>query len=161
MNRVAGGETLACYNRFFPKGQLSFIYMVRAGKIIGNLNLSSKQMTPEDLARVCWPSAVGKRVAAHTGKIWLVRSSLVVEVEDGLWQRQLHGMRRQILANLESLLGHEIVSDLEFRVARDPASPRIQPQRDERRSGPADDADLISDPDLQKIYKAARRKASA
>ncbi len=113
---------------------------------------------PEQLARKAWANAVGKRIAAHSSAIALVRSRLIIEVEDAIWQRQLHALRWQILKNLQDVLGPEIVTDLEFR----PEKARRLPQRAETaRSVSIDDADNIQDPILRRVYKAARKKATA
>ena len=84
----------------------------------------------------------------------LVRERLVVEVEDAMWQRNLHGLRGQILAKLNELLGAEAPSDIEFRIG----VPRRPPQREELS---ADEADMIGDPVMARIYKISRRKALA
>ncbi len=132
--------------------------MERAGRVLGKLKLT----TDEHLAQSAWPQAVGKRIACHTGAISLVRTRLVVEVEDAIWQRQLFGLRGQILARLEQVLGRQVVQELEFRIA----IPRRAPQREEGPKpvpvpGTADEADGIRDPALRNLYKAARKKAIA
>ena len=88
-----------------------------------------------------------------------MRTRLVVEVEDQIWQRQLFVLTRQILANLEMKIGRGVVDDLEFRIV----PRRLEPQRAPV-SMPglfADEADRIADPVMRHIYKTARRKESA
>jgi predicted nucleic acid-binding Zn ribbon protein len=102
--------------------------MERAARLIKNSKLSRQVLTEDDLARAVWPAAVGKAIAAHTDRIKLVRSTLVVEVEDAIWQRQLHQLSSQILQRLRKLTGSDSIQDLEFRIA----IPRRQPQRVER-----------------------------
>lgn len=132
--------------------------MERAGRLIGNIKMPKGLVQPEQLARKAWANAVGKRIAAHSSAIALVRSRLIIEVEDAIWQRQLHALRWQILKNLQDVLGPEIVTDLEFR----PEKARRLPQRAETaRSVSIDDADNIQDPILRRVYKAARKKATA
>jgi Protein of unknown function (DUF721). len=75
--------------------------MERAGRVLGKLKLSDHGIGDEELARSAWPLAVGKRIASRTGHVSLVRSRLVVEVEDAIWQRQLFTLRGQILAKME------------------------------------------------------------
>ncbi|MGH9631030.1 MAG: DUF721 domain-containing protein, partial [Bryobacteraceae bacterium] len=126
--------------------------MERAGRVLGKLKHSS--VPDEELARAAWPLAVGKRIAGRTVCTGLVRSRLVVEVEDAVWQRQLFALRGQILAKLEETTGRPVVSELEFRVA----ATRRPPGREERTAIPSagqpanDEADAIEDRVLRKVY---------
>lgn len=99
--------------------------MERAARLIKNSKLSRQVLTEDDLARAVWPAAVGKAIAAHTSRIKLVRATLVVEVEDAIWQRQLYTLTAQILDRLRKLTGSDSIQDIEFRIA----IPRLQPQR--------------------------------
>ena len=99
--------------------------MERAARLIKNSKLSRQVMTEEDLARAAWPGAVGKAISAHTSRVKLVRSTLVVEVEDAIWQQQLHRLTGQILDRLHKLTASDAVQELEFRIA----VPHRQPQR--------------------------------
>ena len=130
--------------------------MERAGRVIGKLAPSSRGLSDEELARAAWPVAVGKRLALRTNAVALVRTRLVIEVEDSVWQHQLFTLRSQIIKQLENAAGRRVVDELEFRVAR----PRRPPVRAES-NVPIDEADAIRDPTLRNIYKAARRKATA
>jgi hypothetical protein len=112
----------------------------------------------EELARAAWKQAVGKKIAAHAHAARLVRTSLIVEVEDEVWRLQLNALRGQILSNLAKTIGRGHVEDLEFRVV----PPRLEPQRAASPDGRVDDeAERISDPGLRRIYRAARTKALA
>ena len=134
--------------------------MERASRLIGKLG---NTISTEELARAAWPSAVGRRIAARTRAWRMVRASLIVEVEDAVWQRQLNSLRRQILNNLERKLGPGAVTDLEFRIV----PRRIEPQRatqageSEPLFASADEADQIRDPVLRLIYRRSRKKALA
>jgi predicted nucleic acid-binding Zn ribbon protein len=132
--------------------------MERASKLIQGLRLPSEMITAEEVACAAWANAVGKKIAVHTRAARMVRTRLVVEVEDIVWQRQLFGLTRQILANLEKNLGAGVVEDLEFRIV-----PRRRgPQRAvEAMPVAADEAASIADPVLRSIYRAARLKAQA
>src|ERR1051325_6023071 len=90
--------------------------MERACKVIRQLGLSSDMVTPEQMAMAVWPQVVGKRIAQHTRAAKLVRTRLVVEVEDATWQRQLFALTPHIVRNLVKDLGPGIVEDVEFRV---------------------------------------------
>ena len=134
--------------------------MERASKLIRGLRLSGEVITPEQLACAAWPEAVGKKIAGHTRAAKLVRTRLVIEVEDHTWQRQLFALTRDILKNLDKTLGRGLVDDLEFRIV-----PRRREPELARVAIPAlfaaDDADAISDPVLRDIYKQSRKRAQA
>ena len=132
--------------------------MERAGRSLAKLKLSGA-ISQDDLARAAWPAAVGKRIAAHAAAKSLVRGSLIVEVEDGIWQKQLFYLRFQILAKLQEVLGAGVITDVEFRIATLRRPP--QPALSLNASKPLDEADSISDPGMRIIYKQARKKASA
>ena len=115
------------------------------------------------MARGLWPAAVGKTIARHTGKVTLVRTTLVVQVEDAIWQKQLHGLSGQIVNRLQKLMGSTNVDSVEFRIG----IPKRQPQRAATPDGAlaqaesADEADQIQDPILKKIFQISRKRATA
>jgi hypothetical protein len=133
--------------------------MERAARLINNSKLSKKVFSEEDLARAVWPAAVGKAIAAHTSRLTLVRHTLVVEVEDAIWQKQLFTLRGQILERLRRVTASDVVQEVEFRIA----VKRRQPQRAETRESPQtyDEADCIQDAVLKKVYRLSRTKATA
>ena len=134
--------------------------MERAGRLIGKLNRDCQVMTNEELARSAWPQAVGKKIAACTAVDRLVRKCLVVQVQDMVWQRQLNTLRGQVLKNLCSVVGDGIIEDLELR----PMTPKRMPQRaatPRNESAIPDEADAIADPQLRRVYKLSRKKATA
>jgi predicted nucleic acid-binding Zn ribbon protein len=131
--------------------------MERASKVLGKLNLPEGTVTQEAMVCAVWANAVGKKIAAHSRAVKMVRSHLIVEVEDAIWQRQLFVLRRQIGGKIEECIGAGIVEDIEFRV-----SPRrIGPARAQRSTTQSDDADGIADPVLRNLYKASRRRELA
>jgi hypothetical protein len=140
--------------------------MERASKLIGRLKLPGETITSEELACAAWANAVGKKIAEHTRAARMVRTRLIVEVEDRIWQRQLFSLSKQILANLEKQIGAGIVEDLEFRIGFQKLAARellrIPPGRAAHSlPGAQDEADLIPDPVLRGIYRASRQKAGA
>jgi hypothetical protein len=88
----------------------------------------------------------------------MVRTRLIVEVEDKIWQRQLFVLTRHILTNLEKNLGRGVVEDLEFRIVPRRRGPHVA---DQPVSAPADEAERIEDPVLRGIYRASRKRALA
>ena len=133
--------------------------MERAARLIKNNKFSQRVFTDDDFARAIWPEAVGKAIAAHTVRLKLVRTTLVVEVEDAIWQKQLHLLSRQILDRIRKVTGSSTIEDLEFRIA----IPRRQPQRAPVLESTAipDEAESIQDPVLKKLYRLSRKKATA
>ena len=89
--------------------------------------------------------------------VGLVRTRLVVEVEDAVWQRQLWTLRAQILQRVEQVLGRKIVEEIEFKIG----VPRMKPARAEVPAPSSDEADLIRDPVFRLNYKAARKRANS
>jgi hypothetical protein len=138
--------------------ELNPVPMERAGKSLAKLTLSDA-ITIDELACAAWAAAVGKRLASHAAAKALVRGSLIVEVEDAVWQKQLFHLRHPILAKLSEVLGAGIIRDVEFRVA----TPRRPPQPALRLGEPKqyDEADAIQDPGMRMVYKQARKKATA
>ncbi|MEX2261787.1 MAG: DUF721 domain-containing protein [Bryobacteraceae bacterium] len=132
--------------------------MTPASKVLGTLAFPKDSVEREELMLAAWRKAVGKRIAEHARAARLVRTHLIVEVDDAVWKRQLFTLRKQILRNLEKALGPKVVEDVEFRVA----APRRSMQRAETVAAKAmDEADGIADPVMRNIYRAAKRKALA
>ena len=131
--------------------------MERASKLIRRLGFSEDTISAGEMACAAWPQAVGKIVARNTRPIRMVRTRLVVEVEDRTWQRHLFGLTSQILANLAKHLGPGVVEDVEFRIV----PRRREPQRAMEAMPSGDEADAIADPVLRELYKTSRKKAGA
>jgi predicted nucleic acid-binding Zn ribbon protein len=134
--------------------------MERASRLMGQLHFPGDSVSAEQLVCAAWSAAVGARIAKHARAERLVRTKLIVGVDDSVWQRQLFGMSRMILSKLTENLGDGLVVDeLEFRVA----APRRGPQRAERSTTalPADEADAIEDVDLRRLYITSRKKELA
>jgi len=132
--------------------------MERAGKSLARLKISDAIST-EELARAAWSAAVGKRIASHAWAKSLVRDSLIVEVEDAVWQKQLFHLRFQILGKLSEVLGSGNIKDVEFRIltARRPPQPALRLSQ----SKSIDEAESINDPGMRMVYRQSRKKASA
>src|SRR5260370_11079410 len=134
--------------------------MERGSRLIGKMDFPGDWVSGETLVCAGWSATVGVRIAKHARAERLVRTKLIVRVDDEVWQRQLFSMSRMILSNLTEKLGDGLVVDeLEFRVA----APRRGPQRAERSTpvGPVDEADGIEDTDMRRLYIASRKKETA
>ena len=125
--------------------------MQRAGSLIGKLKLSPEMADPETRARAAWTLAAGKKIAVHTRASALVRGTLVVEVEDFVWQKQLNTLRHFLLRNLKEALGEELVTGIDFR----PMPARRKPQRAETARG----TDGIEDPVMAMLYRQSKSRA--
>ena len=126
--------------------------MERAGRLIGKLKLNVDD--PELRARAAWNVAAGKKIAEHTRATALVRGSLVVEVEDQIWQRQLKTLSGFLVRNLEKALGEALVTDIDFR----PMPKRREPQKADRAAGRKMGSEDVQDPVLAMLYKQSRKK---
>jgi len=127
---------------------------------MGQLNFLGRSVSGEQLVCAAWSAAVGARIARHARAERLVRTKLIVGVDDVVWQRQLFGMSRMILSRLGENLGERLVVDeLEFRIAPQ----RRGPQRAEQSTtaSAVDEADGIEDTDLRRLYIASRKKELA
>jgi hypothetical protein len=134
--------------------------MQQASRFLANISPLRESCDAGDIVCAAWKRAVGKKIAAHSQAIKLVRDKLVVEVEDWLWQRNLMGLSRQILKNLEKTVGAGIVADVEFRIM----PPRREPMRAAASTAAfelQDEATGIADPGLRRIYRRKRNKEIA
>jgi hypothetical protein len=86
----------------------------------------------------------------------LVRTSLVVEVEDVVWQRQLNTLRHFLVRNLTDVLGEALITDIDFR----PMPARMKPQR-AATARPPNQASQIEDPVLDLLYRQSRNRNTA
>lgn len=132
--------------------------MERAARLVSKSTNSQRIIDNDDVVRALWPAAVGKVVARHTGRLTIVRETLVVEVEDAIWQRQLHALGSQIVSRLQKGMASTLIRKIEFRIG----IPKRQPQRaDQPALTVADEADRIQDPVLKKVYRLSRKRATA
>jgi predicted nucleic acid-binding Zn ribbon protein len=132
-----------------------------ASRIIGQWAGAADMIAPDRVVCSVWARAVGKTVAQRTRAVKMVRTTLVVEVEDELWQRNLRTLQGQILRNLIKAVGPDLVTDLEFRIMPRRRPPERQTSTEDVVLRPPDDADAIADPGLRRIYKADRRRQTA
>lgn len=63
-----------------------------------------------------WKHAVGEGISNHAVPVQLQKKTLVVVVEDNIWQKQLEQMRGQLLFRLNAVLGQSLVKSIELRV---------------------------------------------
>jgi hypothetical protein len=125
--------------------------MERAGRLIRKMNLPPQLADAETRVRAAWPAAAGKIIASHTQARTLVRGTLIVDVEDRVWQRQLSTLRHFLLRNLAKELDEALVTEIDFR----PMPPKRAPQR--AASARNDGSAGIGDPVMELLYKKSRR----
>lgn len=126
--------------------------MDRAGRLIAKMNLPPQVADPDTRIRSAWKVAAGPKIARHTRARALVRHTLIVEVGDAVWQRQLSTLRYFLLRNLAKELGAGVVTEIDFR----PMPARREPQRAES-ARPSREG--IADPVMALLYEQSRRKA--
>jgi predicted nucleic acid-binding Zn ribbon protein len=134
--------------------------MERAGRLVGKMNLPCQVADAETRARAAWPVAAGKKIANHTRATALVRSTLVVEVGDAIWQKQLATLRHFLLRNLARELGEGLVSEIDFRPtpARRPPQQASSARPGSGQMGPVH-TDGIQDPVLALLYRRSQGNA--
>ena len=141
--------------------------MERAARVFRNAKQSRSLLTDDQVLSAVWPAAVGKAIAAHTSRLRVVRTILVIEVEDAIWQRQLRTLEKQILDRVHLFTPDLALAGVEVRIG----VPRREPQKATAPTSSAreplfaafssDEADRIRDPVLKRIFQISRRKASA
>lgn len=135
--------------------------MERAGKSLSKMRVKAIEVAgirTYHLAPGAWSAAVGKKIASHTRPTFLDNGKLTVEVSDAVWQTQLYTLRGSILQQLEKVIGRDIIQSIEFRIAPARRGPQMAVQTP---VAATDEADGIQDPIMRRLYRSARRKASA
>ena len=137
--------------------------MERASRLLGKLKFPGDSVSSEELICAAWSAAVGTRISKHARAERLVRTKLIVGVDDAIWGRQLFAMSRMILSKLAETLGEGLVDDLEFRVAPQKRGPQRAEQSMPVRPpvNPEDEADGIEDQNLRRLYVTARKRETA
>jgi predicted nucleic acid-binding Zn ribbon protein len=133
--------------------------MERASRLLGKLKFPGDAVSSEELARAAWSAAVGPRISKHARAERLVRTKLIVGVDDKIWGRQLFAMSQLILSKIAENLGEGLVDDLEFRIAPQKRGPQRAEQS--TAAGPEDEADGIEDQNLRRLYLTSRKKETA
>lgn len=127
--------------------------MQRAASLVRKLKLPAGSDSPEERAKAAWRIACGPKIERHTIAASLVRNTLVVEVGDIIWQRQLNTLRHFLLRNLADVLGEPLVTDLDFR----PMPPRRKPAN-EVSARPQAGSHGIGDPVLALLYRESEKR---
>lgn len=75
------------------------------------------------VARV-WPDAVGKAIAAHTGRPTLEKGQLRVPVDNSAWAHELQSMAEPIRLEINTRIGKEAVREIRFYISKEEVAPR-------------------------------------
>jgi predicted nucleic acid-binding Zn ribbon protein len=70
----------------------------------------------EAAALAAWKHVAGEGLRDHAAATRLEEKTLVVEVRDAIWQKQLAMMKRQLIFRVNSTLGQPLVKDIELRI---------------------------------------------
>jgi len=133
--------------------------MEPASRLLGNLKFPGDSVSSQELVCAAWTAVVGKRIARHARAERMVRTKLIVGVDDVVWRRQLFTMSRHILSKLAERIGDGLVDDLEFRVAPEKRGPERAEQSSSKLS--EDEADRIEDPSMRRMYIKSRKRELA
>ena len=129
---------------------------MRAAKVLSKMKLAKAGVSSERLAVPSWAQTVGKTIARHTRAVGIFEGTLVVDVEDAIWEKNLRLLQPQIMEKLTATLGPGKVRNIRFKIA----IPKRAPQREDNLIS-ADEADSIQDPILRRIYIQSRKRATA
>ena len=98
---------------------------------------------------MAWKLAAGPKIERYTLAAALVRGTLIIEVGDMIWQRQLFALRHQLLRNLAEILGEPLVTALDFRPMLKRRGPQTAEAIRERE---------VADPVLSLLYQQSKKK---
>jgi hypothetical protein len=70
----------------------------------------------EPLVLAAWKRIAGENLERNTAPVKLDEKRLVIAVADEIWKRHLEHLSGQMIFKLNSLLGEEVVTFIEFRV---------------------------------------------
>src|SRR5262244_499150 len=98
--------------------------------------VGSSPEVAEAAALTAWKHSIGEGLQNHAVATKLETNTLIVEVRDAIWQKQLGSMKEQLLFRVNSALGQAIVKDIELRV-----NPRAVIVTQQQKSESADEGD--------------------
>lgn len=64
-----------------------------------------------------WKHAAGDGLRDHAVPLSFNDHTLVVAVADATWQRQMQSLKGQLLFRINSILGQQLVKEVEFRIS--------------------------------------------
>lgn len=127
--------------------------------------LGVERAAHEALISEMWPEIAGQEAAAHAHPAGLRGTTLLVDVDPGLWMQELSARRGQHVEAINRRLGGRVVAEIRMRPRRDAAAEPAVAAAEQREDGETElsaqelaaiDRTVaeISDPELR---EAARR----
>lgn len=104
----------------------------------------------EALVFAAWRQTAGELLAAHTAPVSLEAQRLVIAVSDKTWKRHLEDLSGQMLFKLNSALGSQTVTFLEFRIDEK----KIMKKRTKREKAPFPEIDALKEI-TQELHRSA------
>ncbi len=132
--------------------------MDKALRLLGKMK--NNLVCDEELTRAAWRWAVGERIEAHARFRELLRDRIVVEVDDRVWQSQMHTLEKQILGKLERMMGKRVARSIEYRIAIPKPGVQSAGMVDFALQSRDPEADRIGDPGLRRVYLRSKRRAA-
>src|SRR2546427_9912926 len=83
--------------------------------------LGVERAAHEALIAEMWPEIAGREAAAHAHPAELRGTTLLVDVEPGLWVQELSARRGQFVGAINRRLGGRVVAEIRIRPGRDAA----------------------------------------
>jgi predicted nucleic acid-binding Zn ribbon protein len=93
----------------------------------------ASQEMAEAAAVIAWKRVAGDGLAGHANPLNLRGGTLIVEVADDVWRRQLQRMSIELISRINKLLRREIVNEIQFRI--NPAIGKRRPLSTKSRVG--------------------------
>jgi hypothetical protein len=135
--------------------------MERAARLLSKHKYSREFIDQDECIKALWPAAVGKAIARHTTRLKAVRHTLVVGVEDAIWQKQLFSLSSQIVDRLQKCMGSTAIAQVEFRIIPVKREPQREQSAHSSLAEVGDEAEAIQDPVLKKVYQLSRKRSTA
>jgi len=88
--------------------------------------LGVERAAHEALIAEMWPEIAGAETAAHAHPVELRGTTLLLDVDPGLWVQEVSARRGQLAAAINHRLGGHVVAEIRIRPARGVA---VEPQR--------------------------------
>jgi len=113
----------------------------------------------EAAAIIAWKRIAGEGLARHAQPLRLHDATIIVEVADDVWKKQLQQMTAELISRMNKLLKREVVKAIDFRVnARALKTRTGVPRTNKVVAPPASviaSAAEIEDPDLRQLFLRA------
>jgi hypothetical protein len=110
----------------------------------------------EAVALAAWRRIAGESLRRHAVPVRLFRKQLIVAVADATWKRHLEDLSGQMIFRINSVLGHAIVTYVDFRIDEE----TIEAERRKLPEGGLSEEELIERA-LGEVSSEIRRSAES